>query len=192
MSDTVIDPTFEPPAEAMAFFGEALHLLKESGIPFVLSGTYAVTAYTGISRPTKDLDVFCKAGDYPRILAYFQARGYRAEVEDERWIAKVKKGRHTFDVIFNSRTAATPITDSWFAEKHTTKIYGIEVQEAHVQVTYSLTTPGCPLHASIEADVKHVLGQVPGVDDVSVELVWDPPWTPDAMSDSAKSALGFW
>jgi len=56
----------------------------------------------------------------------------------------------------------------------------------------TLTTPGCPLHASIEADVRRVLGEVPGVDDVSVQLVWDPPWTPAAMSDRAKRALGFW
>ena len=77
MSDTVADPAFEPPPEARAFYEEALRLLKESGVPFLLSGTYAVTAYTGIRRPTKDLDVFCKPGDYPRILAFFQARGYR-------------------------------------------------------------------------------------------------------------------
>ncbi|HBV13545.1 MAG TPA: hypothetical protein DEB60_10540, partial [Brevundimonas sp.] len=91
MSDTVAEPAFEPPPEAQAFYEEALGLLKESGVPFLLSGTYAVTAYTGIRRPTKDLDVFCKPGDYPRILSFFQARGYRTDVEDERWIAKVWK-----------------------------------------------------------------------------------------------------
>ena len=71
-------------------------------------------------------------------------------------------------------------------------VYVVTVAGGSVNIEMTLTTPGCPLHASIEADVKHVLGQAPGVDDVSVELVWDPPWTPDAMSDSAKSALGFW
>src|SRR5690606_27129134 len=48
MSDTVADPSFDPPEDAVAFYEEALGLLKESGIPFLLSGTYAVTAYTGI------------------------------------------------------------------------------------------------------------------------------------------------
>ncbi|SRR5690554_877377 len=71
-------------------------------------------------------------------------------------------------------------------------VYEVTVAGGNVVVEMTLTTPGCPLHASIEADVKHVLGQVPGVEDVGVELVWDPPWTPDAMSDAAKSALGFW
>jgi Nucleotidyl transferase of unknown function (DUF2204) len=116
------------PPKAEAFYAEALRQLKKSGVPFMVAGTYAVSSYTGIRRPTKDLDVFCRAGDYPRILKYFQDLNYRTVIDDERWIAKVKKSRWTFDVIFNSRTAATPITDSWFEERHSCKIYGIEVQ----------------------------------------------------------------
>ncbi|BCJ91313.1 hypothetical protein IZ6_20480 [Terrihabitans soli] len=116
------------PPKAELFYAESLKYLKKSGIPFMVAGTYAVGSYTGIRRPTKDLDIFCRAGDYPRVLRYFQDLGHKTEIEDERWIAKVKKGRYVFDVIFNSRTAATPITDAWFAEKHTAKIYGIEVQ----------------------------------------------------------------
>ncbi len=116
------------PPKAEAFYADCLKHLKKSGVPFMVAGTYAVSSYTGIRRPTKDLDVFCRAGDYPRILKYFQALGYKTVVEDERWIAKIKKDRWTFDVIFNSRTAATPITDSWFAENHRCKIYGTEVQ----------------------------------------------------------------
>jgi len=71
-------------------------------------------------------------------------------------------------------------------------VYVVTVVAGDVNIEMTLTTPGCPLHASIEADVKHVLGQVPGVEVVNVELVWDPPWSPDSMSDAAKSALGFW
>lgn len=127
MSDILAEPAFEPPAEALAFYVEALGLLKESGIPFLLSGTYAVTAYTGIRRPTKDLDVFCKPGDYPRILAFFQARGYRTEVEDERWIAKVwKDDHHFFDVIFAMSNGTIAVTDSWFGADRIT-VYGHEV-----------------------------------------------------------------
>jgi hypothetical protein len=57
-------------SEAGAFYIDALALLRDSGIPFLLGGTFAVAAYTGLSRPVKDLDAFCKAGDYPRLLAY--------------------------------------------------------------------------------------------------------------------------
>jgi hypothetical protein len=127
MSDVVVDPEFDPPAEAVAFYEESLRLLKESGVPFLLSGTYAVTAYTGIRRPTKDLDVFCKPGDYPRILAFFQKRGYRTDVEDERWIAKVwKDDKHFFDVIFAMSNGTIAVNDSWFGPD-TIQVYGHEV-----------------------------------------------------------------
>jgi len=124
MSQPYEDAAFEPPPEAEEFYAESLRLLTESGIPFLLSGTYAVTAYTGITRPTKDLDVFCKAGDYPRILAFFQERGYRTDVEDERWIAKVWQEKHFFDVIFAMSNGTAPITDEWFENNETICVYG--------------------------------------------------------------------
>ncbi|RAK52824.1 nucleotidyltransferase family protein [Phenylobacterium deserti] len=124
MSQAYDASAFEPPPEAEAFYAESLKLLSESGIPFLLSGTYAVTAYTGISRPTKDLDVFCKAGDYPKILAFFQERGYRTDVEDERWIAKVWQDNHFFDVIFAMSNGTAPITEEWFHENGEIEVYG--------------------------------------------------------------------
>ncbi len=65
----------------------------------------------------------------------------------------------------------------------------VEGNSAHVQLT--LTTPGCPLHASIEAQVVGCLEALPGIDTGTVDLVWDPPWTPMAMTDEAKRQLGF-
>jgi len=128
MSHAYDAAAFEPPPEAEAFYAESLKLLTASGIPFLLSGTYAVTAYTGIVRPTKDLDVFCKAGDYPKILAFFQERGYRTDVEDERWIAKVWQDNHFFDVIFAMSNGTAPITDEWFEGNDTIVVYGTEAK----------------------------------------------------------------
>lgn len=119
---------FEPPPEAVDFYQESLHLLKESNVPFLLSGTYALSCFTGIVRPTKDLDVFCKPSDAPRILAFFKSRGYEIEVEDERWIGKVWKGEHFFDVIFNISSASIPITDQWFDEVYEAEVYGTTVR----------------------------------------------------------------
>ena len=56
---------------AEKFYAESLRELARTDIPFLVAGTFAVSAYTGVSRPTKDLDIFCKAGDYPRILGHF-------------------------------------------------------------------------------------------------------------------------
>ena len=98
---TLDSSQFEPPPEAVDFYSESLRLLDESGLPYLLSGTYALSCYTGITRPTKDLDVFCKPSDAPKILGYFKERGYRIDIEDERWIGKVWKGDLFFDVIYN-------------------------------------------------------------------------------------------
>ena len=112
----------EPRAEQ--FYADALRDLTLAGIPFLLAGTYAVAAYTGISRKTKDIDIFCKPEDYPRILALFRSLGYYTEVEDPHWIAKVWKGKHFFDVIFASSNRAVPITDGWFEDARSTEVLG--------------------------------------------------------------------
>ena len=119
---------FEPPPEAVGFYSKSLDLLNESGVPFLLSGTYALSCFTGIVRPTKDLDVFCKASDAPRILTYFKGRGYEIEVEDERWIGKVWQDDNFFDVIYNISTASIAITDEWFGEVYEVEVYGTTVR----------------------------------------------------------------
>lgn len=118
----------KPQPGAEDFYAECLEELKASGVPFLLGGTYAVCAYTGISRPTKDMDVFCRAGDFPRILAHFARLGFVTEVEDERWIAKIKRDPFFMDVIFNSTIGINPVNDTWFADSHSERVCGIDVQ----------------------------------------------------------------
>lgn len=70
-------------------------------------------------------------------------------------------------------------------------IYGVDVTDGgHVIVTMTLTTPHCPVAESMPAEVELRVGAVPGVGDVEVNLVWDPPWNPQLMSDEAKLELG--
>lgn len=71
-------------------------------------------------------------------------------------------------------------------------VYAISVNGGDVAVEMTLTTPGCPLHGTLRADVENVLLQVPGVDTVVVDLVWEPPWSIESMSQEAKDSLGFW
>jgi FeS assembly SUF system protein len=70
-------------------------------------------------------------------------------------------------------------------------IYNVEVGDKRVDVDMTLTAPGCPMHSLIARDVKQKLGTIPDVEEVNVKVVWDPPWTPDRMSDEAKKKLGF-
>ena len=70
-------------------------------------------------------------------------------------------------------------------------IYGVEVSdEGHVIVTMTLTTPHCPVAESMPSEVEMRVCAVPGVRDAEVNLVWDPPWDPQKMSDEAKLELG--
>ncbi|MBH1991864.1 MAG: SUF system Fe-S cluster assembly protein [Sphingomonadaceae bacterium] len=69
-------------------------------------------------------------------------------------------------------------------------IYGVDVNEGHVTVTMTLTTPHCPVAESMPGEVELRVGAVPGVGDAEVNLVWDPPWDPAKMSDEAKLELG--
>jgi metal-sulfur cluster biosynthetic enzyme len=69
--------------------------------------------------------------------------------------------------------------------------YGAEVEGDNVKVTYTLTSMGCPAGPMIQEDIERVLLEIPGSGDVESELTFDPPWTPDRMSDDAKFILGF-
>lgn len=70
-------------------------------------------------------------------------------------------------------------------------IYGVEVTEdGHAAVTMTLTTPHCPVAESMPGEVELRVGSVPGIAVADVNLVWDPPWDPQKMSDEAKLELG--
>lgn len=71
-------------------------------------------------------------------------------------------------------------------------IYEVAVDEADVRITMTLTTPGCPLHESIAEAVQEALqDMLPRIGDVQLVLVWDPPWTPDRISEEGRWALGW-
>jgi FeS assembly SUF system protein len=70
-------------------------------------------------------------------------------------------------------------------------IYGVDVtDDGHAVVTMTLTTPHCPVADSMPMEVELRVGAVPGVGSAEVNLVWDPPWDPQKMSDDAKLELG--
>ena len=70
-------------------------------------------------------------------------------------------------------------------------IYDVQVSpESHVKVLMTLTTPHCPVAESMPGEIELRVGSVPGVGHAEVELVWDPPWDPQKMTDEAKLELG--
>lgn len=69
-------------------------------------------------------------------------------------------------------------------------VYAVEREGDHVRVVHTLTSMGCPLGPVIERDIGEALAGVEGVCSVDVRLVFDPPWTPEKMTDDAKFLLG--
>lgn len=69
-------------------------------------------------------------------------------------------------------------------------IYDVEVDEDKVSIEMTLTSPGCPMHSVFTDKVEEGVGELEGVDEVEVDVVFDPPWSPDMMSDEAKKQLG--
>jgi hypothetical protein len=110
------------------FYAEVLKTLKDSEFTFMVAGGFAVNAYTGLRRPTKDIDIFVKAGDYPKILNKFGSLGYETQVHDERWIAKIFKGELYVDLIFGSSNLVAPVTVDWFKDSQTATVFDHEVQ----------------------------------------------------------------
>src|SRR4051812_38400319 len=118
----------KPAPAAEAFYSEVLQLMAQSGIPFLVSGTYALASYTGIDRPTKDVDVFAKAGDALKMLSYFKEHGFEVEMVDERWLARITRGKLFVDVIYNMPTVTTHVTDDWFDHAPEAELFGATVR----------------------------------------------------------------
>ncbi len=70
-------------------------------------------------------------------------------------------------------------------------IYGIEVEGSDVHVTFTLTTPACPIGPQVTEQIEEFVSELEGVDEVSSSMVFSPPWSPDKMSEDAKFALGY-
>ena len=70
-------------------------------------------------------------------------------------------------------------------------VYEIEVEDDEVHVTFTLTSPGCPIGPQVSDQMREYVGELEGVAKVHPKMVFSPPWSPDLMSEDAKFALGF-
>jgi metal-sulfur cluster biosynthetic enzyme len=70
-------------------------------------------------------------------------------------------------------------------------VYGLEIDGGRVTITFTLTTPACPIGPQVSEQMEEFVGEIPGVEEVVPNMVFSPPWTPDKMSEDAKFALGY-
>ncbi len=69
-------------------------------------------------------------------------------------------------------------------------IYGIDIEGGNVHITMTMTAPWCPASTQIAGESKILVEEIPGVENVEIEIVWDPPWDPSKMSDDAQQSMG--
>jgi hypothetical protein len=100
--------------KASELYREALTILTQKKFNFLIGGAYALRFYTGITRDTKDLDIFCKPGDYVEILKELKHNGFKIEVTDARWIVKAFKNDFFIDFIFSTVNNLCTVDNSWF------------------------------------------------------------------------------
>lgn len=116
-----------------AFYVEALTRLDNADIPFLIGGAFAYSCYAQMERDTKDLDVFVKPEDCPRVLSLFEAAGYHAEFRFPHWLGKVYSGDNFIDVIFSSGNGIARVDDLWFAHGVDVEIFGLHLRLCPVE-----------------------------------------------------------
>jgi metal-sulfur cluster biosynthetic enzyme len=70
-------------------------------------------------------------------------------------------------------------------------VYDVEIEGPEAFITFTLTTPACPIGPQVSEQMREFVGQLQGVDKVHPKMVFDPPWSPEMMSEDAKFALGY-
>ena len=117
-----------PPDFAKAqreLFKEVLELMNRQGIPYVVSGAFALQHHTGIWRDTKDLDLFLVAEDVPRALAALQADGFETEICDPVWLAKAHRDDFFVDLITGMSNAIVTVDRSWIERGSEAEVVGV-------------------------------------------------------------------
>lgn len=114
----------------MGFYNKILNILKSERIPFVVGGGFAVSYYTDdIRGPTiNDLDIFCKAGDFPKIIAILKEAHINIQIPDDRWLAKATEKDYHVDLLFSSPNYLISVDDSWFKNAPLRKLFGGKVK----------------------------------------------------------------
>jgi len=113
---------------AADFYIDALTRLQRTGIPFLVGGAFAFSYYSHVARETKDLDVFVKRDDAPRVLDAFAREGFATEFPFPHWLGKVKAGDYLLDVIFSSGNGVARVDDLWFDHAPRTNVLGLIVR----------------------------------------------------------------
>ena len=115
----------DPPTRE--FYRKTLRRLQEAEIPFIVGGGYALRYYTHIERELKDLDLFIKQSDFPRVQGALESIGMRTELTFPHWLGKATCDAGFIDVIFSSGNGIAAVDDEWLHHARRARVLDIEV-----------------------------------------------------------------
>jgi hypothetical protein len=113
---------------ATVFYRQVIRTLNAAGIPFLIGGTYAFAHYTGVSRATKDLDIFVRRESLDAALAALEATGHQTDITHPHFLGKAHAGARFVDVIFASGNGSCPVDDWWFEHAPHGVLFGLPVR----------------------------------------------------------------
>jgi predicted nucleotidyltransferase len=102
--------------------------LQDAGIPFLIGGAYVVEVYAGVSRHTKDFDLYLRPQHVDLALEALKRAGYKTEKRFPYWLAKAECGRDCVDLIFRAGNGLCEVDGSWFERAHSCNFLGSEVK----------------------------------------------------------------
>jgi hypothetical protein len=109
-------------------YRNVLEMLNRSGVPYLVGGSYAFQYYAGITRTTKDFDMFVRPRDLQRILDVLNRAGFKTEVAYSHWLAKAYHGDKFIDVIYCSGNGVAEVDDEFFAHAVDETVLGVPVK----------------------------------------------------------------
>lgn len=113
------------PEEQQRLFREVLELLERKKVPFAVAGAFALRQHTGISRDTKDLDLFLTSSNALKALKVLEEGGFECEVCDPVWLYKAHRDEFFVDLITGMSNAAIVVEDSWIQRAKPAVIHGV-------------------------------------------------------------------
>jgi predicted nucleotidyltransferase len=131
--------------------------LQDANVPFLIGGAYVVEVYAGVSRRTKDFDLFIRPHAVDAALDALARAGYDTELTSRHWLAKARRGRDYVDLIFRAGNGLCEVDDSWFERAHDHELLGLHVKLSAPEETIWMKAYIMERERFDGADIAHIL-----------------------------------
>ena len=131
--------------------------LQDAKVPFLIGGAYVVEVYAGVSRRTKDFDLFIRPQHADAALNALARAGYETELTSSHWLAKARRGRDYVDLIFRAGNGLCEVDDSWFERAQDHELLGLHVKLSPPEETIWMKAYIMERERFDGADVAHIL-----------------------------------